>query len=215
MPRQARKAPLLLAVVLCGATIVQSALAAGSQAMGASAFIKQMGDRAVAALAMQGDPRRRDEAFAHLLIDAIDFRALGTASLGRMARTASVADKREFTQLFATRIIDLAIDKFGDLQILRFAVAEAKPLPSGGFTVHTVIDRAGGPPLVVDWHVRDADGKLKINDIEVEGYSLMIHYRGEFERANVSTVRGVIDKLRGLTANSPVLAVVRREMLLP
>ncbi|MCC6466931.1 MAG: ABC transporter substrate-binding protein [Alphaproteobacteria bacterium] len=178
----------------------------------AAGFITDMGDRAVATLAMQGDRRQRHDAFARLLIDAIDFDALALATLGRMARTVAPRDKREFTQLFAAHVIDVAIERFGDVQILRFTVAPGAPLPNGDVRVHTRIERAGGEPLEVDWRVRSIAGRPKINDIEVAGYSLMIHYRGEFERANVSTVPGLIAKLRGLTAASDALETVRRDL---
>ena len=55
-------------------------------------------------------------------------------------------------------------------------------------------------------------GKPKINDLEVEGFSLRTHYTGEFERAGVSTVSGLIAKLQGLTQSSGILPVVRTAM---
>jgi len=161
---------------------------------------------------MQGDRDRRNDAFSQLLVDAIDFDAIAVGALGKMARTVSRRDKREFTLLFAAHVIDVAIDKFGDLQIQRFAVAEGREQPNGDFKVASRIERAGGPPLLVDWRVRFTDGRPKINDIEVEGYSLLIHYRGEFERGNVSTVPGLIAKLRDMTARSPALPTVRRAL---
>ncbi|MCC7046785.1 MAG: ABC transporter substrate-binding protein [Alphaproteobacteria bacterium] len=201
-----------LAVFLAVATAGTGAAVEPTPPALAERFIADMGDRAIATLAMPGDRRQRHDAFARLLIDAIDFDALARESLGRMARTVTPRDKREFTQLFAAHVIDVAIERFGDVQILRFTVAPGVPLPNGDVRVHTRIERAGGEPLEVDWRVRATAGGPRINDIEVAGYSLMIHYRGEFERANVSTVPGLIAKLRDLTAASDALATVRRDL---
>lgn len=178
----------------------------------ASRYIAQMGDRAVAVLAQQGSSETRIAEFTRLMLDAIDFDAVATATLGRMARTVSPQDKREFTQLFAARLIDVAIDRFGNIQIVRFAVDAGRPQPNGDVKVHSVIERAGDQPLMVDWRVRLTDGNPKINDIEVEGYSLVIHYRGEFERGSVSSVPGLISKLKDLNQRSGSLSTVQREL---
>ncbi len=178
----------------------------------ATRYIGHMGNRAVAVLAQQGSSETRVAEFTRLMLDAIDFDAVATATLGRMARTVSPQDRREFTQLFAAHLIDVAIDRFGNIQIVRFVVDTGRPQPNGDVKVHSVIERKGDQPLAVDWRVRMTDGTPKINDIEVEGYSLVIHYRGEFERGNVSTVPGLISKLKDLTQHSGALNTVQREL---
>jgi len=60
--------------------------------------------------------------------------------------------------------------------------------------------------------VRNVDGKPKVNDMEVEGFSLRTHYTGEFERAGVSTVGGLIARLKELNKNSRAWPVVQQAM---
>jgi ABC-type transporter MlaC component len=175
-------------------------------------FIVAMGERAVGLLGDQGDPAKRNQGFAELMVDAIDFDALAVATLGRMARTASGRDKREFAVLFAAHVIDVAIERFGNLQVEKVATGNLRAMPNGNVIVNTVIDRKADAALSVDWRVHKTPRGPLINDIEVEGYSLAIHYRGEFERVGVSTVPGLIDRLRGMTKDSPALPVVRRKM---
>lgn len=201
----------------CGlAAIVQLsggvAGAAGIAPDVAARYITDMGNRAVEVLATEGSASVRHQAFAKLILDAIDFDAVAMASLGRMARTVSQHDRREFTQLFAAHVIDVAIERFGNIHIQRFVVDAARPQPNGDVKVHTVIDREGDQALAADWRVRLTEAGPKINDIEVEGYSLVIHYRGEFERGNVSSVPGLISKLKDLTKNSVSLGTVQREL---
>ncbi len=170
-----------------------------------------MGDRTVAVLANQNDAKARNEAFTAVMLEAIDFDALAVQTLGRMARTVSPADKKEFTLLFAAYVIDVAIEKFGSTQVSDYAIGALKTQPNGDVMVSTLINTSD-KPLKVDWRVHNRSGRPGINDIEVEGYSLVIHYRGEFERAGVSTVKGLIDKLRGLTQASAALPVVRQTL---
>ena len=192
-----------------------SGLAARAEALtpdAATRYITDMGNRAVALLAKQGDQQLRHGEFSRLMIDAIDFDAIALQTLGKMARTVSERDKRAFTRLFAAHVIDVAIEKFGNIQIVRFQAGNARMQPNGDVKVHTVIEREGDQKLSVDWRVRLTRGSPKINDIEVEGYSLVIHYRGEFERGNVSNVPGLIGKLKDMNKNSVALATVQAEM---
>ena len=177
----------------------------------ATKFITDMGNRTVSILSQQGDAKARNDAFTAIMLEAMDFESMALQTLGKMARTVSPKDKREFTQLFAAYVIDVAIEKFGSTNVARFAIGQLKPQPNGDIKVNTAVSTAE-KPLSVDWRVHNKAGKPSINDVEVDGYSLVIHYRGEFERAGVSNVPGLIGKLKSLTSHSKALPVVRTAM---
>jgi ABC-type transporter MlaC component len=176
----------------------------------AKTFINDMGNRTVAVLS-QGDVKKRNDAFTAIMIEAMDFDSMASQCLGKMARTVSPADKKEFTQLFAAYVIDVAIDKFGTTRVNSFKIGDLKSQPNGDIKANTVV-AAADKPLNVDWRLHKKDTRVAVNDVEVDGYSLVIHYRGEFERAGVSNVPGLINKLKGLTSNSAALPVVRTAM---
>ena len=176
----------------------------------AKKFITDMGTRAVTTLSKQGDLKLRNKEFTMLLLEAMDFEALALSTLGKLARSITPNDKKEFTHLFSAYVIDVAIEKFGNVQISNFGIGEVKAQPNGDVKVNTAINRAGDKPLAVDWRVHNTGGKPMINDMEVEGYSLSIHYRGEFERAGLSTVPGLIKRLQELTKESKSLPVVQQ-----
>jgi phospholipid transport system substrate-binding protein len=202
-------------LAVAGLALLGGAMPAGAQHVtpeAAKKFIAEMGDRAVATLAKQGNAAQRNAEFTALMLEGMDFDSLAIASLGKMARTASAPDKKEFTRQFAAYVIDVAIEKFGNIQISRFAIGATKTEPNGDVKVNTAIDRAGDKPLQVDWRVRNVDGKPKVNDMEVEGFSLRTHYTGEFERAGVSTVGGLIARLKELNKNSRAWPVVQQAM---
>lgn len=178
----------------------------------AKKFINDMGARAVGTLAKQGNVAQRNNEFTTLMVEALDFEALALSTLGKMARTITPADKKEFTRLFAAYVIDVAIEKFGNIQITGFGIGEVKQQPNGDVKVNTAINRTGDKPIAVDWRVKNTQGKPRINDMEIEGYSLSIHYRGEFERAGLSTVPGLIKRLQELTKNSKAMPTVQQAM---
>ena len=197
-------------------------LALGGYATGASAqgvapeaakkFITEMGTRTVATLEKQGNVGQRNNEFTRIMIEALDFEALALSTLGKMARTVTPADKKEFTRLFAAYVIDVAIEKFGSIHITGFGVGAVRQQPNGDVKVNTAINRSGDKPISVDWRVRNTNGAPRINDMEIEGYSLSIHYQGEFQRAGVSTVGGLIQRLKDLTSNSKAMPAVQQAM---
>ncbi len=199
----------LMGLVSLGNPTVAAAQAVAPDA--AKAFITQMGDRAVA-VGKETNPTQRNNEFTKLMLDGMDFESLAVATLGKMARTASEPDKKEFTRLFAAYVIDVAVAKLGNTQINRFAIGATKTEPNGDVKVNTAIERVGDKPVNVDWRVKNVNGKLKVNDMEVEGFSLRTHYTGEFERAGVSTVSGLNGKLKDLNKNSAAMPVVAQVM---
>lgn len=201
-------------LALMGLVSLGNPTAATAQAVppdAAKAFITQMGDRAVA-VGKETNPTQRNNEFTKLMLDGMDFESLAVATLGKMARTASEPDKKEFTRLFAAYVIDVAVAKLGNTQINRFAIGATKTEPNGDVKVNTAIERVGDKPVNVDWRVKNVNGKLKVNDMEVEGFSLRTHYTGEFERAGVSTVSGLNGKLKDLNKNSAAMPVVAQVM---
>lgn len=200
----------LLGLVSLGAA--PEVRAQGVQPDAAKKFITDMGNRAVSTLGKQGSAGERTREFTALMLDGMDFDSLAVATLGKMARTASPAEKKEFTRLFAAYVIDVALEKFGNIQINRVAIGATKTEPNGDVKVNTAIDRANDKPLSVDWRVRSVEGAPKVNDMEVEGFSLRTHYTGEFERAGVSTVSGLIGKLKDMNKNSAAWPVVQQAM---
>ena len=194
------------ALALMGLVSLGNSSTAQAQAVSPDAakqFIAAMGERAIT-VGKETNPTQRNNDFTKLMLDGMDFESLAVATLGKMARTASPPEKKEFTRLFAAYVIDVAVAKLGNTQINRFALGGTKTEPNGDVKVNTAIQ--------VDWRVKSVDGKPKINDLEVEGFSLRTHYTGEFERAGVSTVSGLIGKLKDLNKNSAALPVVAQAM---
>jgi phospholipid transport system substrate-binding protein len=62
--------------------------------------------------------------------------------------------------------------------------------------VKTVVKQAGRPPLPIDYRLSSSSGDWKVNDVVVNGMSLITTYRGTFSEAiNRSGVDGLIKML--------------------
>jgi phospholipid transport system substrate-binding protein len=68
--------------------------------------------------------------------------------------------------------------------------------------VRTQFVRAGGQPLPIEFHMRQTDRGWKVYDIVVEGVSLVITYRSEFDAVvKQEGIDGLIKRLA--QKNSP------------
>jgi ABC-type transporter MlaC component len=140
----------------------------------------------------------------------MDFDTVSMHTLGRYGRKPDGRDFEEFSLLFSAHIIDLAIERFGNLPIRGYAIASSNKLPNGDVLVNTTVARDGGDPLKAGWRVRQFMRGPLIIDIEVDGYSMTTHFRGQWQDwLSKAGLEGMVEKLRGMTRNSPSVALAR------
>lgn len=200
----------ILALGLGGAASRAEAASVTPEA--AKQYMTDLGNRAVDTIAKQPDPAARRGAFIAMMLDNLDFDALGSFAIGKIGRSATPEQKREFKPLFAAYVIDVAIQRFGDAQLKSFGLGSATPQPNGDVKVFTRLVTADPAPIEAHWRVHQSNGRLSINDIEVAGYSLAMHYRGDFERAGIGTMPAAIARLQELTKASTSLKTVQQAM---
>jgi phospholipid transport system substrate-binding protein len=143
------------------------------------------------------DTQKFDQLVA-LLSGPIDLDLVARLILGRHWRTASPAQQAEYLELFrafALHTLASRLDVYGGQ---RFEIVGAKVVGGEDALVSSRI-LSDGPPLKVDWRVRQLDdGSLVAIDVIVEGVSLIVTQRSEF---------GAVVERRGLDG---LLAELRR-----
>ena len=115
-----------------------------------------------------------------LLSGPIDLDLVARLILGRHWRTASEAQRAEYLKLFrafALHTLASRLDVYGGQE---FEVTGAQVVGRSDALVSTRIV-SEGPPLEVDWRVRELDDKsLVAIDVIVAGVSLIVTQRSEF-----------------------------------
>ena len=115
-----------------------------------------------------------------LLDEPIDLDLVARLILGRHWRTASAAQQAEYLELFrafALHTLASRLDVYGGQN---FEVTGAKVVGREDALVSTRI-LSDGPPLAVDWRVRQRDDdRMVAIDVIVEGVSLIVTQRSEF-----------------------------------
>jgi phospholipid transport system substrate-binding protein len=125
------------------------------------------------------DQQKFDQLVA-LLSGPIDLDLVARLILGRHWRTANEAQRAEYLELFrafALHTLASRLDVYGGQD---FEIVGAKVVGRQDALVSTRI-LSDGPPLAVDWRVRELDDRsLVAIDVIVEGVSLIVTQRSEF-----------------------------------
>ena len=208
-----RSAALALALAAAAAAPVASARAQSPsatpvfvRAQPAPAFVVDLVDRVSGAARDAAlSPADRQAKVRGLVNGGFDLAAISRFVLGRHWRTASEADRAQFTAVFADYMVALYARQMANYGGDAFTVTGQRA-DSDAVTVSTrVAQRDGGPPVAIDWRtVKAADG-YRITDVVVEGISMMQTKRDEIGAVIARSgggLDGTIADLRDKTAQA-------------
>ena len=169
----------------------------------ARAFLQSFGDRAVATLADAGmDQAQRREAFRGLIRSGFEVDTIGRLVLGRHWKTASEAQRSEFSRLFEDYVVVTTVKRLSGYAGEVLTVGAARPATQNGLvTVNSSIERNAGADIVLDWRLRYHEGSWRVIDVVVEGVSMLQTQRAEFDaviRNNGAGIDGLLSKLRSI-----------------
>lgn len=127
----------------------------------------------------------------------IDFEEATRIAMGRAWAQASAAQKKTLVHEFRAMLVRVYTSA-GDAyqgEVLKVLPVRGRPQDDEA-TVRTQFIRAGGQPLAIEFQVRRTANGWKIYDIAVEGVSLVLVYRSEFDAVMKSQgIEGLIRRL--------------------
>ncbi len=188
-----------------GATLTVPGLllaAASPEAVeGSAAFIKALAQRAISILqSSNGKLSAREAEFRELLATGFDMPFIARFVLGKHWRRATPQERTDYVTLFTEFILQSYSRRLGGYSGETFAVSGAKTAGKRDVLVRTKIVRPGGPPIKADWRVRPKDGQYRIIDIMVEGVSMAVTQRSEFNAVvRKQGMQGLLQALRART----------------
>ena len=200
---------LLLAGCLLAAAVATPAPAATADVP--ADFIRALANQALGIIGGSHMVQEKLQYFRALLRQDFDLDGIARFTLGPYWRTASEADRQEFRRVLE----DYLLITYGQrLQQMgagggTLRVTGSRPIP-GGAIVSSEIISPDRPPIKVDWRLGVHEGLWKIDDVAIEGVSMVISQRAEFG-ATIQRSGGVIGGL--LAAMRAVIAPA--QMVLP
>jgi phospholipid transport system substrate-binding protein len=151
----------------------------------AAQFVQRLGDRALTSLTardLSGEERNRR--VRSLLRENFDIQTIGRFVLGTHWRKATEAQRSEYTKLFEEMIVRTYARRFAEYSGQSFKVTGTQPPQEGSndtIVASKIMQAEGGPPVDVSWRVRDKGGNPKIVDVFVDGISMSVTQRSDFD----------------------------------
>ena len=194
-----RRGLLLWPLWLLLMAVVPRVAMAQPTAEAAEALVSEVGAKVLAIL--QDPAASNQDKFDRLvavLEGPIDLDLVAKLILGRHWRSASKEQQTQYLELFRAYALEFLASKLHLYSGQEFQVVGAKTVSERDAVVTTRILSNGGPPVEVDWRLREApDGSLMAIDVVVAGVSLIVSQRSEFssviERQGFD---GLLDQMR-------------------
>jgi len=129
-----------------------------------------------------GDKQKALKLAEEKVLPLIDFEEATRLAVGRAWAQATPEQRKKLVEEFRRMLVRTysnAISAY-EGQTMKVLPVRMKPGDTE-VTVHNQYIRAGGTPLPVDYQMHKTDQGWKIYDITVEGVSLVLTYRSEFD----------------------------------
>lgn len=174
----------------------------------AGKFVQTLGDKAISIIASKNiTATQRTDKFRQILQDSFDLMTIGRFVIGRTWNSATPDQQQEYMKLFEA----LVIKSYGDRLTLYtgegFLVTAVRSESEKDFIVNSQITHPdGSAPTVIDWRVRNRNGKLGIIDVVVEGVSLSVTQRQEYAaviQRSGGKIDGLLDLMRQQLQGAP------------
>jgi phospholipid transport system substrate-binding protein len=199
-----------LAAAAFAATLISPAWA--QQDLAPDQLVQKITDEVLAAIKSDkqlasGDRQKAVKLAEEKVLPYVDFEQATRLAVGRAWREATPEQKKRLVTEFRNMLVRTysnAISTY-EGQTLKVLPSRGKADPEDT-TVRTQFMRAGGQPLPIDFAMRKTDQGWKVYDIVVDGVSLVLTYRSEFDAiVKQKGIDGLIQALAN--KNIPAAAV--------
>ena len=170
----------LTTLLLLIATASLTAAPPNSIAADANVFMDQLWNRAVEVLSKKVPATERVARFRQLFQADFDGPGIARFVLGRYWRSASPQEQQEYLKLFEDYVVYVYGTRLSNFSGETFKVRTSRTDENGTIVSTDIISPGGEAPIKVDWRLVTDNGAFKINDVTIEGISMMVTQRSEF-----------------------------------
>jgi len=140
------------------------------------AFIRALGNQAVAVIRSALPLVSKADYFERMVRQDFDLTGICRFVLGPYWRIASPAERQEFCDGFADRLVRFYGRRLAQSGDGTFVVTGSRSAPDGVIVTSRII-RPGEAPIAVDWRLGISDGVYKIVDFAIDGISMALSQR--------------------------------------
>jgi phospholipid transport system substrate-binding protein len=173
-----RRLFLTIVALLIGSAPLTTA--SNAVAADAGVFMNELWGRTVEVLSNKVPRAERLARFRELYQQNFDGPGIARFVLGRYWRSASEQEQQEYLKLFQDYVVFVYGTRLSDFNGERFKVRGSRTDESGTIVSTDLISPKGDAPIKVDWRLITDHGAFKINDVIIEGISMLVTQRSEF-----------------------------------
>lgn len=170
-------------------------------ASAAEQFVQSVGQDVVDTLkSTRADSAERETRLRQVFVDAFATPTIARFVMGRHWRTLEDAEKQRYLEVFPGYVAAIYASRFADYSGQVFQVVRSRPAGDNDVFVETEI-RGGrqNRPIAVGIRVRKMSSGFKMIDVTVEGISLLVTKRDEFNTfLSRQSVSDLIDRLAAI-----------------
>ena len=163
------------ALIAAPALFAAPAMAAGDPAQ----LIQTVADEVIQIVKQAKGPDR-EAAIQNILTTNFDMAYMGRAALGTHWDATTEPARERYLKAVASAEAHAYSERFGQYAGQTLAVGRVTPRPNGVSVVDTKLNQSEGPPISILWEVRDTGQGLRITDVKVEGVSMVMTRRSDF-----------------------------------
>lgn len=173
---------LVMALTIGGLMAAPAQAQTGHTADEAKTFIANLAQQAISSVAAkQISDKERNDRFRSLFVSAFDLPEISRFVLARYWRSATAEQQQDFIKLFEELQVLNWAQRFKDYKGEALQVTGSTGDGDQSFSVDTAMQRPSGQSLPVTWKVHQgANGQLQVTDIIVEGVSMCITQRSDY-----------------------------------
>lgn len=177
-------------IALSTALSVSSAFAVSTGE--ATSLVQNVASQVIALIKQPGAPQSKAPQLKSIMSQNVDMRQVAGAALGRYARGASPSQRDRYVAAYEDYVARTYASKFSEYGGETIAISGAQDYGRKGVVVDSAVN-SNGQIISIKWQVReDRGGQPKINDIIVEGLSMISSQQSEFEQM-IQQMGGDID----------------------
>jgi len=124
-------------------------------------------------------PARQAE-IQRVLQTNFDLPYMGQQALGANWNKASEAERTRFLKAAESAEARAYSERFGQYGGQTLTVGKVTPRGNGLFIIDSLLSQTSGQPIKLQWEVRDAGRGPRITDVKVEGVSMVMTRRSDF-----------------------------------
>ncbi len=141
---------------------------------------------------------QRQAAIQRVLQTRFDLPFMAQTALGTHWAKATPEQQARFVKATETAEAKAYAERFGQYSGQTLTVGKTTSRPNNVWIVESRLNQASGQPIKLEWEVRQLPAGLRITDVKIEGVSMVMTRRSDFNsyiQQNGGKVQPLIDEL--------------------